>query len=257
VLELLDTAPADQRKIIDRIVNAGLDATQIHEYLAAAIAGQDARREWIITNWPHIVELEQVTQIITTQQALGHWPTEQPDPVRTVLDQLRYYAPEPGQSEHRTLAELDRQEAEHDPVRRLGTRRDHLHQLAQQPASTAEQEAVHQELVALNSELRRARQQRIAEQTFDRYLPNPTDDARTTRIATLAADTLTNQPTWVIDHVRHLHDKHLLERADLAELATRLITTAAHLDLHGQLSTAWPAIRLPELVTNPLGIEIG
>ncbi len=45
---------------------------------------QDARRDWIIANWPHIVELEQVTQIISTQQAAPHWPDTQPDPVRTM-----------------------------------------------------------------------------------------------------------------------------------------------------------------------------
>jgi conjugative relaxase-like TrwC/TraI family protein len=255
--QLLDTAPADQRQIIDRIGNSSLDATQIHQYLAAAVAGQDARREWIITNWPHIIELEQITRIITTQQALGHWPTEQPQPVRTVLDQLRHYAAEPVHREQRTLAELDRLEGERDPVRRLEARRDRLHQLAKRPASPAEQEAIHQQLLALHVELRQARRQRTTDQIFEQYLPDPTDDARATRIATLAADTLTNQPTWVIDHVRHLHNNHQLQGVDLAELATRLITTAAHHDLHGQLPAGWPAPPLPEVVATPPGIEIG
>ena len=91
--QLLATAPADQRQFIDRLVNSQLDATEMHDYLSAATAIQDARRDWIITNWPHLVELEQVTQLIAAQEPLAHWPTAQPNEVRDVLDQLRRLAP--------------------------------------------------------------------------------------------------------------------------------------------------------------------
>ena len=68
-------------------------ATAIRALYLAATAVQDARRDWIIANWPHLVELEQVTQLVATQEPLAHWPTAQPDEVRDVLDQLRRLAP--------------------------------------------------------------------------------------------------------------------------------------------------------------------
>lgn len=88
-------------------------------------------------------------------------------------------------------------------------------------------------------------------------MPNPIDDARTTRIATLAVDTLTNQPTWVIDHIRYLYDNHQLTDTSVAELATRIITTAAHQDLHGELPTTCPAPPAPTVEFATTGIEIG
>ena len=238
---LLATAPADQRQLMERIANSALDASQMHECLTAAVAVQGERRDWIIAHWPHIVELEQITQLIATQQSLAHWPETQPPAVRDVLHHLRLLAPEVDQREERSLAAIDRQATDSDPVRRLENRHNHLQLLAAQTVSFDEQEALHRELVVLGTELRVARRDRTIEEAFNRYLPNAVDEARTARIATLAADTLTTQPTWVIAHVRQLHDNHQLATADIGELATRIITTAAHLDLHGQLPTAWPA----------------
>ena len=113
------------------------------------------------------------------------------------------------------------------------------------------------ELVKIGGELRQARSRLAAEQAFNCYVPNPIDDARTARITTLAVDALTAQPVWVIDHVRFLNDHHLLVGADAAAIATRIITTAAHLDLHGGLPASWPA--LPPLAIDHAqpGIEVG
>jgi hypothetical protein len=121
--QLLATAPADQRQFIDRIVSSQLDPTEMHDYLCAAMATRDARRDWIITNWPHLVELEQVTQLIASQHPLAPWPPSQPEAVRDFLDQLRELAPPLDTREERTLAELDRQEIGSDSVRRLEARR--------------------------------------------------------------------------------------------------------------------------------------
>lgn len=85
--------------------------------------------------------------------------------------------------------------------------------------SPAEHEALHIELVKIGGELRQARSDRAAEQAFNRCAPNPIDDARSTRIATLAADTLTTQPAWVIDHVRYLHGNQQLTATEPAEPA--------------------------------------
>ena len=257
VKQLLASAPTDQRQFIDRIVNSALAPTQMHNYLTSVASGQEARRDWIIANWPHIVELEQVTQLIATRQTQPHWPAAQPDPVKTVLDQLRHYAPDVTERENRSLAQLARHQIEHDPVGRLEARHRDLQQLNQHTLSPTEHEALHIELVNNSNEIRAARRAHAAEQAFERYTPNPTDDARTTRITTLAHDTLTTQPTWVINHIRHLHDNHLLADTDTAELATRIITTAAHLDIHGQLPPAWDAPPAPTVHGTQPGIEVG
>ena len=253
----LATAPADQRQLIERITNSALDPAQMHQYLSTATNAQNRRRDWIIANWPHIVELEQVTQLIASQQAQPQWPSNQPDPVRTVLDQLRHYAPDTAAREERTLAELARQAIDRDPVRQLEARQNDLQQLGRHTMSPTEQEALHQQLVAISSELRTARRAQAAEQAFNRYASTPIDEARTTRITTLAHDTLTNQPGWIVDHIRHLRDHHQLATTDTAQLATRIIAAAAHLDIHGQLPPAWPAT--PALAVNVVGpgIEVG
>ena len=123
--------------------------------------------------------------------------------------------------------------------------------------SPTEQEALHEQVVTISGELRTARRAQAAEQAFNRYASTPIDEARTTRITTLAHDTLTNQPGWIVDHIRHLRDHHQLATTDTAQLATRIIAAAAHLDIHGQLPPAWPAT--PALAVNVVGpgIEVG
>lgn len=157
----------------------------------------------------------------------------------------------------RTLAQLSRQEIDRDPVRRLEARQNELRHLGQLTMSPTEQEALHEQLVTTSGELRTARRAEAAEQAFNRYASSPLDEARTTRITTLAHHTLTNQPGWVIDHIRHLHDHHQLATADTAQLATRIIAAAAHRDIHGELPPAWPAP--PALAVDVVGpgIEVG
>jgi conjugative relaxase-like TrwC/TraI family protein len=255
--QLLATAPADQRQFIDRIVHSHLDAVEMHEYLSTAMAVQDERRDWIIANWPHIVELEQVTQLITSQEPLAHWPTAQPDAVREVLDQLRLLAPHLDEREERSLAELDRQAVDYDPVCRLESRRDHLQRLTGQTLSPDERVALRCELASLSTELRQARRDQTIEHAFDRYLPNALDAARATRITTLAVDTLTLQPTWLIDHVRYLHDNNLLAGTDTIQLATQIIHAAAHYDLHGALPDTRLAPVSPAVDPAVVGVERG
>ena len=255
--QLLATAPADQRQFIDRITNSTLDPTQMHEYLSSAMSAQNGRRDWIIANWPHIVELEQVTQLIAAQPAIPRPPQEEPDPVRTTLGQLRKYAPDAADREERTLSELSRQETDQALVRRLEARKNDLQQLGRHTMSPTEQEALHEQLVAISGELRTARRHQAAEQAFNRYASTPLDEARTTRITTLAHDTLTQQPVWVVDHIRYLHDHGQLATTDTAQLATRIITTAAHLDIHGQLPPHWPVPTSPTIDVVQPGIELG
>ncbi len=254
---LLSTAPTDQRELIARITNSALAPAQMHDYLAGATTGQGERRDWIVANWPYIVELEQINSLIAYQPAVVLSPAVEQDPVREMLNQLRLLAPDLDRREQRTLAELDRQADELDPVRRLEARADQLERLAHQTVSSAERDALRTELFTLGTQLRQARRERAVQQIFDRYLPNPIDDARATRIATLAHDVLTTAPPWITDHLRQLHDDHQLTRIDTVELATVVIQVAAHLDLHGQLPATWPAPTLPAVAIPQPNIELG
>lgn len=239
--QLLATAPADQQGFMGRIARSELAPTEMHEYLSAAMAIQDDRREWILTNWPHLVELEQVTTLIAEQEPLAHWPVAQPPEVRDVLDQLRQLAPHLDAREERSLAELDRFEIDSDPVLKLEARRTDLRQLAEQ-ATPIEQEAIHSELASLSHELRAARRSRTLNEAFGRYAPSQIDDARATRITTLAHDMLTTQPAWIIDEIRDLHDKGERNTFDVADLVTRITQAAVHEDRHGHLPDQWSAL---------------
>ncbi len=232
--QLLATAPADQRSFIDRIVTSRLDPTEMHVYLTSAMAVQDARREWILTNWPHLVELEQITTLITQQAPLAHWPIAQPAEVQEALDQLRVLAPALDTREDRTLAEIDHAEAQADPVLQLEARRDHLQQLVD-VASPTEAEAVGAELATITVELRDTRRAHRVDASFERYTSTTWDGARTTRIATLTHDVLTTRPTWVVDELRRQHDMGQLGGRDIRSVADELIARAVATD-HGQIA---------------------
>ena len=255
--QLLAIAPDDQRQFIDRIVRSKLEPAEMHEYLTAAMTVQDARREWIIANWPHLVELEQVNRLIAAQEPLAHWPTAQPEPVRNVLEQLRQLASDLDGREERTLAELDQRDAEQDPVRRLEARRDHLDDLAHHAATQTERDAVYAELEATCADLREARRSRAAERALGHYVDPQDDEARTTRITTLTHDTLTMQPAWVVDYIRYLHDNNQLAVVGMDEIAGQITEAAANQDLHGGLPPDWPTVRTPVVEPVVSGPEPG
>ena len=254
--QFLSTAPADQRQFIDRIVRSELDPTEMHEYLSAAMAVQDERREWILTNWPHLVEFEQVTALIAGQEPLAHWPVTQPAEVRGVLDQLRQLAPRLDTREERSLAELDRMEIESDPVRKLEARRTHLRRLAEQ-ATPIEQQAIRSELATLSHDLRAARRSRTLNEAFNRYGPSAIDDVRATRITTLVHDALTNQPAWIIDEIRGLHEKGQLNARDVTDLVTQITQAAIHQDQHGTVPAHWMRLAPTGPETQPPIVEVG
>jgi hypothetical protein len=235
--QLLARSPADQRGFIDRIVTSQLDPTEMHEYLTSAMAVQDARREWILTNWPYLVEMEQITALIAQQAPLAHWPAAQPPEVLVVLDQLRSLAPELNAREQRTLAQLDEAEAQADPVRQLEARRDHLQQLVA-AATPVEVEAVRDELIGVTTELRDARRAQRVESSFERYSGTTWDAARTTRVATLAHEVLSTQPSWVVDNLRRQHERGQLTTSDIHSLAEELVAKAVTADRGGAEPTA-------------------
>ena len=243
--QLVATAPADQREFIERITRAGVDPAELQQRLIDASRVQDARRDWIIANWAHVIELEQITRLIDSQPALAHWPAVEPERVREMLDELRLVAPTLGRREERSLAEIDDDAIASDPVVRVEQQLRHLEVLAGRAATESEREAVTNQIHAARVALREARTQRTIDGVYARYMPDPTDDARRDRALTLAYDTLSDPPAWVVEHVRYLHDTGRLATTRLGDLTIRVVIAAAHLDQHRQLPLGWPDIGLP------------
>jgi hypothetical protein len=103
---LIATAPPDQSRIIADLVAGTATVADLHASLAAANDTQRARRDWILTNWPHIVEREQLQRLADAMGPIAHWPTAAPPAVTAWLDRVAAAIPTPAQREDRTLAEL-------------------------------------------------------------------------------------------------------------------------------------------------------
>jgi hypothetical protein len=236
---LMSTAPADHRDLVERLTAGNVDAANLHEDLAAAVTTQHDRRDWIIANWPHVVELEQLNALITGQPALAHWPTVTPPAVRAVLDAMANAATPPPSREHRTLAALDHEATANDPVRRAQATVRDLDQLAARSSTDAERVAANEALRAARLELRQARREQQVDDVFARYGIGAHDDARERRCLTVGHDVLTDPPDWVVEHLRRLHDDGCLGATRIDALATRIVDAAVHLDRHGHLPDGW------------------
>ena len=105
--------------------------------------------------------------------------------------------------------------------------------------------------------VRTARRSRTINEAFDRYGPTPIDDASSTRITTLAHDTLTNQPAWIIDEIRDLHEKGQLNTRDATDLATRITNAAVHQDRYGHLPEKWIDVSPIGPETPVVSLEVG
>ena len=63
---LLADAPADWRTTIAQLRSGQLSLDDTADLLQAALDGQQARRDWIIRNWPHVVEYQEINRTLTT-----------------------------------------------------------------------------------------------------------------------------------------------------------------------------------------------
>ena len=70
---LFTAAPPDARGLVHQITNGELDLYDTGELLAHAATQHDQRRRWIIDNWPHVVEYQEINRTLAT----GTWG---PDP---------------------------------------------------------------------------------------------------------------------------------------------------------------------------------
>lgn len=63
-----ETAPPDQRDLIARLRDGNqLTLADTTEALSAALEAQGSRRDWILANWPHVVEYAEITRAIETR----------------------------------------------------------------------------------------------------------------------------------------------------------------------------------------------
>src|SRR5690606_31864780 len=66
--ERFETAPPDQRDLIARLRDGNqLTLADTTEALNAALEAQGSRRDWILANWPHVVEYAEITRAIETR----------------------------------------------------------------------------------------------------------------------------------------------------------------------------------------------
>jgi len=62
---ILDTAPPDQRHLIAQLQSGDqLPFDNTADILRAALEGEASRRAWILTHWPHIVELAEIDRAL-------------------------------------------------------------------------------------------------------------------------------------------------------------------------------------------------
>jgi hypothetical protein len=255
LLALTSTAPSDHRELIERLTAGDVRLAEVHEHLVAAINAQQERRDWIVANWPHVVELEQVNALINAQPALAHWPIATPPAVKAVLDELASSAPSASPREERTLAALDQNATTTHPVHQAEAKVRDLDELANRAGTDAERVAVDEALRFARLELRQARREQRIDGVFARYGSSPHDDAVERRRLTVGYDALTNPPDWVVDQLHRLHDNGDLGATRVDELATRIAAAAVHLDRHGHLPEHWTAIG-PRPATRPVPVVV-
>jgi conjugative relaxase-like TrwC/TraI family protein len=239
---LMSTAPPDHRELIERLTAGDVGSAKVHEHLVEAVNAQLERRDWIVANWPHVVELEQVTALIAAQPALAHWPTVTSPAVEAVLDAMANTASPPPLREQRTLAELDREAAANEPVRRAEAKVRDLDRLAARTATIAERAAVDEARRVARVELRQARREARIDAVFARYGGSAHDGSIERRRLTVGYDVLTDPPDWVIEHLRQVHVDGRLGTTRVADLATRVVEAAVHLDRHGYLPDDWATV---------------
>lgn len=239
---LLDTAPPVDRAVVDQLLAARSDTTQLHEHLAQAATARGLRARWILEHWPHIVELEQLDRLAANLDPTPQRPAAQPAEVDAVLEVLRRIPPIVTEHEPRSLGELARAEADANPVVRLQrrlneleartaelNRRLHSEPWANDPAAQATLRHELQMVGAEHGDIQRAH---YDEALLYGYV-GPSDTfrrARMVRAANITHQALHEQPAWVVDHVRALHDQGTLAKTSIAELAERLSTIAVGLD---------------------------
>ena len=149
-----------------------------------------------------------------------------------MLSEFRTLAEPLIRREDRTIAEIDRFQAEADPVSRLEAQCDRLGQQQRLDVTPDERSAVTTRLVEIRSHLRDARHERQVNNAFDRYTTPRWDQARATRIATVRHEILTEPPQWILEELQRRDLAGDLARVDARALADGFIATALAAEGH-------------------------
>ncbi|WP_420451967.1 MobF family relaxase [Ilumatobacter sp.] len=224
---LFATAPPDVQQLIDDITHdPELDPNERQTQLADATRRQQARADWILEHWPHVIEHLELTAISEPAGLLDHWPIRLPAPVQHLHDQLVQLAvddPEP-----RTLHDLDQARYEASPGAQaaahraeLDTNHRHIDELRTDAANDpAGIEIARQNIDRLrerNRDLRRLIDHNEMLQTFIDWGDSPSpelDAAIARRTRHLAHTAITTHAPWVARLTEQAHDADLTITAD-------------------------------------------
>jgi hypothetical protein len=238
---IIETAPAADRGIVDAALDSSRSARDLHAQLAMTVGRRGERTAWILEHWPHIVELEQLERIISDLDPLVLWPAAEAPEVQALLDQLRQIPEAIIEREARSLAELDRLEADANPSIRLQRRIDELTARAaaldreariEGQASSDRRNTLGREVRRLRIELGQLDRSHADEALLDGYAgPSPEyQRSRLIRAANVSHAALTEQPDWVIDHVRQRHHEGRLANVSLRQVVERISAEAVERD---------------------------
>jgi conjugative relaxase-like TrwC/TraI family protein len=211
---ILDSAPPDQRRIIDAIHTGELTPDDINTALTRAAHTQTARRAWIIENWPHVIEHAELTRLDAGHDPLAHWPQPLTPTQQDLYQQL--VAVSSDTPEHRTLPALDAELCQADPRHRLAAierRLGDIHGITSQlehdlhGAAPDHAEILHYtlgRLVEQLADLEHERQQATAITTMwdTGYRPGELVDAINRRTTHLAHTALTRHDPWIDTTIR-------------------------------------------------------
>ena len=241
--EILAGAPDDQRHVIDRLLAVRADPDAVHQVLTSAHELQHDRRQWILEHWPHLVELNEIDTLIAQQPPLAHWPAAS-DKITATLALLAASAAPITSREDTTLHQLaidqdatDATLAIRRRIRDLTMTADNYRTARSDPVrSPSEREHAAVQAGAHTREASRLRNE-LDHLQGARLVSHYTGSGPTAfnlradrRRATVAHDTVTRPPAWVVEHVRRLDESGQLDHIDIGELADEVTGRAIDID---------------------------
>ena len=248
--ETLAGAPDDQRHVIDRLLAVRADPDAVHQVLTSAHELQHDRRQWILEHWPHLVELNEIDTLIAQQPPLAHWPAAS-DKITATLALLAASAAPITSREDTTLHQLaidqdatDATLAIRRRIRDLTMTADNYRTARSDPVrSPSEREHAAVQVGAHTREASRLRNE-LDHLQGARLVSHYTGSGPTAfnlradrRRATVAHDTVTRPPAWVVEHVRRLDESGQLDHIDIGELADEVTGRAIDIDRTDPAST--------------------
>jgi conjugative relaxase-like TrwC/TraI family protein len=207
--QLLPSAPPDCSKVVTALAAHHVDPDR-QQALAAALAQQDARRSWILRNWPHVVEHHELQRLRAARTAAP----DQGGTVSELLDRLSSLVSQDQEREDRSLFELRRSLEVAEPERQLVALTAALFQANDRLAVVTQQltnnacSANSEDLLAEQARLTHERARLRTAVAEERMLASRaqllgtdhrtcTLDAIAHREATLLRDVLAQRPPWL------------------------------------------------------------